>query len=162
MKSTWILGSTSSSSGDSNSSSDLFSLSELSILFYYLAKEIKGMLSCEVNAKYMRPLELITHESPRSFPHTVWIPHLKTVMQRCTHTAVPYVSREDKAKTVPAPFAFHTVSVSPAQHLQAVNVKLLTMTKTLCLKREHWDKCTGVIPHKMLPIVSIMNMKTIY
>lgn len=83
----------------------------LSCPFYCITLP-KKWKECEVNAKCMRPLEIITHESPRSFPHTVWIPHLKRVMQRCTHTAVPNVSCEDKVKTVPAPFASRSQSLS--------------------------------------------------
>ncbi len=161
MKSTWILGSTSSSSGDSNSSSDLFSLSELSILLYYLAKEIKGMLSCEVNAKCMRPLEIISHESPRSFPHTVWIPHLKRVMQRCTHTQLCRMWAVKTRWRLSPPPSSQSLSSSTltGSECQIVDNDKNALSKERALG---FQCCTGVITHKILPIVSIMNMKTIY
>ncbi len=76
----------------------------------------------------MHPLEIITHKSPRSFPHTVWIPHAEM------HASVQIPARTQlcrmlAVKTVPAPFALH--SLSPAQHWTFTIHKLLTMTKTL-------------------------------
>lgn len=150
MKSTWILGSTFSSSGDSNSSSDLFSLSERSILFYYLTKEMKVTLSFEINAKCVRPLEIITHTSPRSFPHTVWIPHAEMHAHSCA-VCEPW-------RLSPPPSLSQSLSLQLNTECQIVDNDKNAWSNKIELPV---DKCSGVIPHKMLPIVSIMNMKTI-
>ncbi len=104
----------------------------------------------------MHPLEIITHKSPRSFPHTVWIPHAEM------HASVQIPARTQlcrmlAVKTVPAPFALH--SLSPAQHWTVHNSQIVDNDKNACIYKIELpvDKCTGVIPHKMFPIVLIMK-----
>ncbi len=100
----------------------------------------------------MHPLEIITHKSPRSFPHTVWIPHaeMHAIVQIPARTQL---CRVLAVKTVPAPFAF-TVSLQLNTECQIVD-----NDKNACIYKIELpvDKCTGVIPHKIFPIVLIMK-----